>query len=47
MFLAVGKHIHYAMVYDKNSKEYYVIAEALLKQYYKNSEEYLLINIIQ
>ena len=47
MFLAVGRHIHYAMVYDKNSKEYYVIAEALLKQYYKNPEEYLLINIIQ
>jgi isoleucyl-tRNA synthetase len=47
MFLAVGKHIHYAMVYDKNAKEYYVIAEALLKQYYKNPDEYLLINILQ
>lgn len=47
MFLAVGKHIHYLIVFDKNTKEYFVIAENLMKQYYKDENEYLLINIIQ
>ena len=47
MFLAVGKHIHYLIVFDKNAKEYYVIAENLMKQYYKDDTEYILINIIQ
>jgi isoleucyl-tRNA synthetase len=47
MFLAVGKHIHYYIVFDKNSKEYYIIAENLMKQYYKDDTEYILINIIQ
>jgi hypothetical protein len=35
------------MVYDKNAKEYYVIAENLIKQYYKDSNEYILINILK
>jgi isoleucyl-tRNA synthetase len=47
MFLAVGKHIHYLMVFDKSSKEYYVLAENLVKQYYKEADEYILINILQ
>ena len=47
MFLAIGKHIRYAIVYDLPAKEYFVIAENLLKQYYRNTEEYILINIIQ
>lgn len=47
MFLAVGKHIHYFMLFDKSSKEYYIIAENLIKQYYKNEDEYILINILQ
>jgi len=47
MFLAVGNHIHYLIVFDKNAKEYYVIAENLMKQYYKDDNEYILINIIQ
>jgi len=47
MFLAVGKHIRYMMVFDKSSKEYYILAENLIKQYYKESNEYILINIIQ
>jgi hypothetical protein len=47
MFLAVGKHIHYCMVFDKSTKEYYILAEALVKQYYKNPDEYILINILQ
>ncbi|MEI6119376.1 MAG: hypothetical protein WCP92_09645 [bacterium] len=47
MFLAVGKHIHYTTVYDIGAKEYFVIAENLLKQYYRSPEEYILINTIQ
>ncbi len=47
MFLAVWKDIKYYMVYDKNAKEYYVIAENLIKQYYKDSNEYILINILK
>ena len=47
MFLAVGKHIHYYMVFDKSAKEYFIIAESLVKQYYKNPDEYILINIMQ
>ena len=47
MFLAVGKHIRYTTVYDPAMKEYFVIAENLLKQYYRNPEEYILINTIQ
>ena len=47
MFLAVGKHIRYYMVFDKWSKEYYILAENLVKQYYKNPDEYILINIMQ
>ncbi len=47
MFLAVGKHIHYSTVYDKESKEYFVIAENLINHYYKKPEEYILINTIQ
>jgi len=43
-FLAVGKHIEYVMVFDKNSKEYYVLAKTLLKQYYKSEQEYFLVN---
>jgi len=46
-FLAVGKHIRYATVYDPSAKEYFVIAENLLTSYYKKSEEYILINTIQ
>ncbi|MDD3263062.1 MAG: class I tRNA ligase family protein [Candidatus Absconditabacteria bacterium] len=46
-FLAVGKHIEYAMVFDKNSKEYYVLAKALLKQYYKSPDEYFMVNIFK
>jgi isoleucyl-tRNA synthetase len=47
MFLAIGKHIRYSIVYDPSVKEYFVIAENLLKQYYRNPEEYVLINVIQ
>ncbi len=47
MFLAVGKDIKYYMVYDKSSKEYYIIAQSLIKQYYKDSNEYILINVLK
>lgn len=44
MFLAVGKQIEYCMVFDKSTKEYYIVAQALLKSYYKSADEYLLVN---
>ena len=47
MFLAVGNHIRYSVVYDAGAKEYFVIAENLLKSYYRNPEEYTLIKTIQ
>ena len=47
MFLAIGNHIHYTTVYDPDAKEYFVIAENLLKQYYKKPEDYIVINTIQ
>lgn len=47
MFLAVGKEILYYMVYDKSSKEYYIIAQNLIKQYYKDPKEYILVKIMK
>jgi len=35
------------MVFDTNGKEYYIIAEALLKKYYKEESEYILISKIE
>jgi len=35
------------MVYDKSTKEYYILAESLLKNYYKNPDEYVLVNILK
>jgi isoleucyl-tRNA synthetase len=32
------------MVFDKTGKEYYIIAEALLKKYYKEESDYILVN---
>lgn len=43
-FLAIWEKIEYVMAYDKSSHEYYVIAESLLSKYYKDKEEYFLIN---
>ncbi len=43
MFLAAGAEIEYAMVYDFSSQEYFILAQNLLKKYYKNVEDYLLI----
>lgn len=40
MFLAVGEGIDYITVYDPESQEYYVMAENLLKKYYKNPDQY-------
>jgi len=41
MFLAVGEDIVYIQVFDLSSKEYYIVAEKLLKQYYKDNKEYV------
>jgi isoleucyl-tRNA synthetase len=35
------------MVYDKESHEYYILADALLKKFYKNPEDYILVNKIK
>jgi len=43
MFLTIGEDIDYVTVYDQKSQEYYVLAEALLKKYYKSAEEYIFI----
>ena len=43
MFLTVGENIDYVTVYDQKSQEYYVLAEALLKKYYKSAEDYTFI----
>ena len=43
MFLTIGEDIDYVTVYDQKSQEYYVLAEALLKKYYKSSEDYTFI----
>lgn len=46
-FLATGANIKYAMVFDKSSNEYYILAEWLLNKFYKNPEEYQLIRIFK
>ena len=38
MFGAVNEKILYALIYDLEEKEYFVLAESLLGKYYKNSE---------
>lgn len=43
MFLTIGENIDYVTVYDQKSQEYYVLAEALLKKYYKSAEDYTFI----
>ena len=35
------------MVYDKESNEYYILADALLKKYYKIPEDYILVNKVK
>ena len=40
MFLAIWEDIDYVTVYDPDSHEYYVMAENLLKKYYKSPEQY-------
>ncbi len=43
MFLAVGEDIDYIIIFDKETKEYYILAEKLVKKYYKNSNDYAFI----
>lgn len=40
MFLAIGDDIDYVTVYDPSSQEYFVLAENLLKKYFKSPEHY-------
>ena len=46
-FLAVGENISYAIVYDTASKAYFILAEALLKSYYKDPSDYILIYTVK
>ncbi len=41
MFLAVNPEIEYVLIFDKKSREYYILAKDLLKRYYKNPKEYV------
>ena len=43
MFLAVNQALDYVMIYDPTEKEYFVLAEALLGNYYKNAEDYIFV----
>lgn len=40
MFLAVGEDIDYITVYDPSSQEYFVMAEKLLKKFFKSPDQY-------
>lgn len=40
MFLAVGEDIDYITVYDPSSQEYFVMAEKLLKKFFKTPDQY-------
>ncbi|MBQ7073695.1 class I tRNA ligase family protein [bacterium] len=44
MFLAVGPKISYSLIYDFDSKEYYILGSERLQKYYKNSESYRVIS---
>jgi len=41
--LAVGADVMYSEILDKNTGETYVLASDLLKNYYKNEEDYSLV----
>ena len=40
VYLAIGEDIDYITVYDPASQQYYVLAEKLLKKYFKSSDQY-------
>ncbi len=39
--LAVNPEMRYMQLFDKNAKEYFILAENLIGKYYKNAEEYI------
>jgi hypothetical protein len=43
MFLATGPDIDYLQIYDKEQKEYYILAQSALARYYKDSDQYTII----
>ncbi len=47
MFLAVGNEIDYVQIFDVQTQEYYIVAEALLGSYYKNPEDYVMLYKLQ
>ncbi len=46
MFLAVGPEIRYTVIYDFDSKEYYLLGEDALKKYYKDASKYHIIDVV-
>lgn len=40
VYLAIGEDIDYITVYDPASQQYYVLAEKLLKKYFKSPDQY-------
>lgn len=44
MFLAAGENIAYVQIFDLERKCYFVLARAALSRYYKNSDEYIIVN---
>jgi isoleucyl-tRNA synthetase len=47
MFAAVHRDIDYIQLFDKSSKEYYVLAEACLSKYYKTANDYIEVGVFK
>ncbi len=47
MFAAVHHAIDYIQIFDKTSKEYYVLAEACLPKYYKTADDYIEVGVFK
>jgi len=47
MFAAVHRDIWYIQVFDKTTKEYYILAEQCLPKYYKSADEYVEVTMMK
>jgi hypothetical protein len=46
MFLTVGPEILYAIIFDHQADEYFILAHDLIKNFFKNEEDYTLVYIL-
>lgn len=46
MFLTVGKDISYAIIFDHQADEYFILAQDLIKNYFKVKEEYTIVYLL-